>query len=131
MGLPCVLYLDKSTWQTFPVIMYAKITSPEFENIDKFLEFSINEFEKEDSNFYHKEHKTDQIDGKKYSIMDYKGGSYKSFERVFYIQMAKTVGYVVFSSQNENDFKKYSNSIYEIVDSYKYKSKYIDYKEPK
>ncbi len=131
MGLPCVLYLDGYSWNDSPVIMYAKIASMNFEKIDKFIDFAIQEFNKEDPNFFHKELKTEEIDDSKYIIMDYQGGSYKSYERVFYVQMKKAVGYVVFSARNEEDFKKYSDAIFEIVKSYKYKPEYIDYKENK
>lgn len=129
MGLPCVLYIDGYTWQNSPVIMYSKIASTDYENIDTFIDFAIKEFQKEDSDFNHKELKTGKIDDKKYIIMDYQGGPYNSFERVFYIQMEKAVGYVVFSARNQDDFKKYSDAIFEIVESYEYKPEYIDYKE--
>lgn len=131
MGLPCVLYIDGYTWQNSPVIMYSKIASTNFENIDKFIEFAIKEFKKGDSNFSHKVLKTGIIDDGKFIIMDYHGGPYKSYERVFYIQMEKAVGYVVFSAQNETDFKKFADAIYEVIESYEYKPEYVDYKEVK
>jgi len=129
MGLPCVLYLDGFNWQNSPVVMYSKIASPNYDKIDLFINYAIKEFQKEDPNFDHKELKNGQIDDKKYIIMNYQGGIYNSYERVFYIQMEKAVGYVVFSARNQTDFKKYSNAIFEIVESYKYKPEYIDYKE--
>src|SRR6185503_19573676 len=46
-GLPCVLYVNGYTWQTSPVIMYAKIAGTNFENIDSFIAFAIKEFKKE------------------------------------------------------------------------------------
>ena len=129
MGLPCVLYIYGYTWQNSPVIMYAKIASTNYENINTFIDFAIKEFKKEDLDFYHKELKTGKIDSNKYIIMDYQGGPYNSYERVFYIQMEKAVGYVVFSARNEEDFNKYSDAIFEIAESYEYKPEYIDYKE--
>jgi hypothetical protein len=108
-GLPCVLYIEGHTWESSPVIMYAKIASPSFTNIDKFIAFAIKEFKKEDSTFYHKELKKGTIAENKYVIMDYHGGPYNSYERVFYIQMEKAVAYVVFSARNEEDYRKYSD----------------------
>ncbi|MCK5853423.1 hypothetical protein KAH27_10385 [bacterium] len=127
MGLHCVLYIDGFTWNNSPVIMYAKIASPEYEKIDKFLEFAIEAFVKEDPEFKHKEFKIAKIDGQKYIIMDYIGGPYKSYERVGYIQMEKAVAFVVFSARNEEDFKKYADAILEIVESFEYKPEYIGY----
>ena len=55
MRLPCVLYIDGYTWQNSPVIMYSKIASTNYENINIFIDFAIKEFKKEDSDFNHKE----------------------------------------------------------------------------
>jgi hypothetical protein len=60
--------------------------------------------------------------------MNYRGGPYNSFERVFYIQMENAVGYVVFSARNEKDFNTYSAAIIEVVNSFQYKPEYINYK---
>lgn len=128
-GLNCVLYLDGFSWNNSPVIMYSKIASTKFEDIDVFIDYSVKAFIKEDSNFIYKNIKTGEIGNKKYRILDYIGGPFISYERVFYIQMENAVGYVVFSAQNENDFKKYSDAIFEVVVTYKYKPEYIDYKE--
>ncbi|HZE85939.1 MAG TPA: hypothetical protein VE035_16585 [Puia sp.] len=128
-GLPCVLYIEGSTWENSPVIMYAKIASPTYTNIDKFIAYAIREFKKEDPNFQHKELKTGIIDTNKYVIMNYEGGPYHSFERVFYIQMKKAVGYVVFSAKNKEDFEKYAGAIFEIVRSYQYTPEFIDLKQ--
>ena len=131
MGLSCVLYIDGYTWQNSPVVMYAKIASTSFEDIDKFIEFAIKEYKKEDVNFFHKELKKGKIYDKKYIIMDYHGGLYNNYERVFYIQMEKAVGYVVFSARNEEDFKKFSGSIIEVAESFQYKPEYIGFNEKK
>ncbi len=128
MGLPCVLYLKGYTWESSPVIMYAKIAGTTFENIDSFISFAIKDFVKEDSNFYHNELKRSKIDSFQYVVMDYIGGPYKSYERVFYVQMPKAVGYVVFSARNNEDFMKYSTDIIEVILSFKYKPEYIGYK---
>ncbi|MDP4150259.1 MAG: hypothetical protein Q8927_19715 [Bacteroidota bacterium] len=122
-GLPCVLYIDGFTWESSPVIMYAKIASPTYPTIDKFIAFAIREFVKEDPKFYHKELKTGEIGGKKYVIMNYRGGPYNSYERVFYVQMESAVGYVVFSAKNKPDFDKYADALLDVVASYHYVGK--------
>ena len=129
MGLPCVIYIDGYNWQNSPVIMYSKIASPNYDKIELFVDFSIKEFQKEDSKFQYKEIKNGQIADKKYIIMDYQGGTYDSFERVFYIQMEKGVGYVVFSARNKSDFEKYSSAMFDIIESYKYEPDYIEQKK--
>ena len=130
MGLPCVLYIDGYNWQNSPVIMYAKIASTDYEDIDKFVEYAIKEFLKVDPNFKHTRIKTNILRNQfKYYINDYQGGPYNSYERVMYIQMEKAVGYVVFSARNLDDFEKYADAIYEIVHSFEYEPEFIDYKE--
>ena len=128
MGLPCVLYLKGYTWENSPVIMYAKIAGTTFEKVDSFISFAVREFVKEDPNFSHTELKRAKIDSFQYVVMDYIGGPYKSYERVFYVQMPKAVGYVVFSARNNEDFMKYSTGIIGVMLSFKYKPEYIDYK---
>lgn len=128
-GLPCVLYINGYTWEDSPVIMYAKIASQTFTDIDKFIAFAIKEFKKEDPKFYFKEFKNGKRNGYKYVIMNYRGGPYNSYERVFYIQMKNAVGYVVFSARNENDFNKYSEVIFDIVNSFQYKPEFINFKK--
>jgi hypothetical protein len=131
MNLPCVLYLNGWNWQNSPVVMYAKIAGINFENIDKFIEFAIGEFKKQDPKFFHKELRNGKIAGQKYVIMDYIGGPYRSYQRVFYIQMDKAVGYVVFTSKSKEDFDRYADAVFEISDSYKYSPEYINYQERK
>lgn len=126
-GLPCVLYMNGYTWENSPVIMYAKIASPDYTQVDKFIAFAIKEFKQEDPNFHYKEFRKDSINGHKYVIMNYQGGPYNSYERVFYVQMKNAVGYVVFSARNKEDYDKYSDAIFEIVKSFHYKPEFINY----
>ena len=127
-GLPCVLYIQGSTWENSPVIMYAKIASPEFTVMENFIAFTLKELKKEDPKFYNKEFKKDTINGHRYVIMNYRGGPYNSYERTLYVQMKGAVGYIVFSARNEEDYNKYSDAILEIVSSFQYKPEYINYK---
>ena len=110
--------------------MYAKIASPNFTEIDKFIAFAIKEFKKEDPKFHFKQFKNGKLNGYKYVIMNYQGGPYNSYERVFYVQMKGAVGYVVFSARNEVDYNKYSDAIFEITNSFQYKPEFINY-QPK
>lgn len=128
IGLPCVLYINGYTWENSPVVMYAKIAGTIFENIDSFILFAIKDFKNLDSTFYHNELNRGKVDSFQYIVMDYQGGPYKSYERVFYVQMPKAVGYVVFSARNNEDFMKYSNDIIEVILSFKYKPEFIGFK---
>src|SRR6266446_10499155 len=42
-GLPCVLYPKGSTWADAKTIMYAKIASTQYEDVDKFAAIAIKE----------------------------------------------------------------------------------------
>jgi hypothetical protein len=44
--------------------------------------------------------------------------------------MKDAVGYVVFSARNEDDYNTYSNAIFEIANSFRYKPEFINY-QPK
>ena len=125
-GLPCVLYLKGSTWKDSPVIMYAKIASTEFENVDEFIKFAIKGFLKEDSNFVYQRHSIRAINKSNSAIVNnYIGGPYHSYERVAYIQVPQAVCYIVFSSSNKEDFAKYSDALLSTVDTFVYKPEYI------
>src|SRR5260221_949341 len=107
-GLPCVLYLSNSTWQHSPVIMYAKIASPDHKTVKEFTEFAYAEWKKRDSNFV-RERLNDVKIAVGYTAVVYKyvGGPYGSFEGTAYIQVPNAVCYVVFSARNEADYHKY------------------------
>src|ERR1700730_14516055 len=45
-GLPCVLYPKDSSWSDAKTIMYAKIASPQFEDVDAFVATAIKEMKK-------------------------------------------------------------------------------------
>ncbi len=45
-GLPCVFYPKGSTWADAKTIMYAKIASTQYEDVDAFVATAIKEMEK-------------------------------------------------------------------------------------
>jgi hypothetical protein len=45
-GLPCVLYPKGSSWADARTIMYAKIASTQFENVEKFVAMAMQEMQK-------------------------------------------------------------------------------------
>ena len=127
-GLHCVLYLNKYSWKDSPVVMYAKIASTEFENVDTFIVFAIKSYLKQDSNFIYNKYATKKINEKDSAIIyDYYGGPYYNFERVAYIQVPKAVCYIVFSSINKESFDSYSNDLLNVVKTFIYKPEYINY----
>ena len=131
MGLHCVLYLDGYNWSNSPAVMYAKIASTNYEKVQPFIDFALKEFIHEDPNFEYKEFKTGKINNLEYKIMDYKGGPYKSYERVFYVQMEKAVGFIVFTTNDKDIFDDNSKAIFEVIESFEYMPEYINYKENK
>ena len=129
MGLPCVLYVSGSTWKDSPVIMYSKIASPNYPEVEGFIKFAIAEFIKEDSHFVHKRLEPHKIDSTFSAVVyDYQGGVYQSFERTAYIQVPNAVCYVVFSARNKKDFQKYADALYDVLDSFKLRPEYINHK---
>src|SRR5438094_8502140 len=42
-GLPCVLYPKGSSWSDAKTVMYAKIASTQYEDVDKFVAIAIKE----------------------------------------------------------------------------------------
>ncbi len=54
-GLPCVLYPKDTTWQTAPVVMYAKIASTTHEDAKEFIKVAIEHMTKERPGFTHRQ----------------------------------------------------------------------------
>src|SRR6266498_4256793 len=45
-GMPCVLYRKGSSWSEAKTVMYAKIASTQYEDVDKFVAIAIKDMEK-------------------------------------------------------------------------------------
>jgi hypothetical protein len=71
-------------------------------------------------------------DGHAYVINDYRHGAKpeianSQFERVAYVQLPDAVAYIVFTVPTEKLHKKYARAVEEVVKTFSYEPKYIDY----
>lgn len=106
-GLPCVLYRKGQSWADGKTVMYAKIASTDFETVDAFLSFAINEMKDK--------HGTPKIkialgktkDGHDYFINEYPATkTYSQWERVAYVQLPHAVAYIVLTSRDKAHYEK-------------------------
>ena len=129
-GLHCVLYLTGSSWQDSPVIMYAKVASTRFESIQTFLEFTHQEYAKDDP-----APKLEPMppvvinDTLTATVESLSGGVHGSHEATAYVQVPGAVCYVVFSARNEADFRSYVRALPEAVGTFRYRPEYIGFGE--
>jgi hypothetical protein len=132
-GLPCVLYLEGSTWADADAVMYAKIASTDTTDRDAFVKAAIAHMSKDDKAF-----KSERVasgktgDGHAYVINDYRHGAEpgtanSQFERVAYVQLPDAVAYIVFTVPTEALHKKYAPAVEETVKSFAYQPKYINF----
>lgn len=126
-GLHCVLYLKESNWADSPVIMYARVASPEYPELDEFIEFSYQQFKKGNPNFVREQLESMKVGEYEAKIYRYEDPLYKSFEATAYIQVPNAVCYIVYSNGDKVDFNKYLNSFKQVVASFKYRPNFIDY----
>src|SRR6266513_2910009 len=120
-GLPCVLYLKGSSWSDANKIMYAKIASTQYEDVDKFVATAIKEMKDRHGLPKQKIESGKTGDGKPYFINEYPATkNYSQWERVAYIQLPHAVAYVVLSSRDESSYRKDSPALREALKSFAY-----------
>lgn len=131
-GLPCVLYPKDTTWQTAPVVMYAKIASTTHEDAKEFVKVAIEHMTKQRPGFTHRQVAAGKTnEGLEWVINEYPATeSYPRMERVAYVQMPKAVAYIVMSAENANVGDRYSAALEDVVASFAYKEEFIGYKPP-
>src|SRR5207244_10567590 len=99
-GLPCVLYPKGSSWADAKTVMYAKIASTQYEDVDKFVAIAIKEMKDRHGLPKEKIESGKTRDGRSYFINEYPATkTYSQWERVAYVQLPKAVAYTVLSSQ--------------------------------
>lgn len=118
-GLPCVLYPEGATWETADPLMYAKIASTDYEDAEVFVKDAIEDMKKERPGFKMKKVASGKTaGGEAYVINEYPPTeTYKRFERVAYVQLAKAVAYIVFSADDKSAFAKHQGALEEAVKS--------------
>jgi hypothetical protein len=125
---PCVMYPAGSSWSASPVVMYARIASLDYTENEKFSNYAVDFFKKDDPNFKYKKVASGKTpEGFKYFINEYERPSYPLFEQVAYIQLPKAVAYVVYSAQTKDIFEKNYDKLDKVLSSFRYREDYIGY----
>jgi hypothetical protein len=120
-GLPCVLYPKGSSWSDAKTIIYAKIASTQYENVEAFVTVAIKEMKKTHGTPKQKIASGKTHDGRSYFINEYPATkSYTQWERVAYVQLPKAVAYVVLSSRDEASYRKDNAALQEVLKSFAY-----------
>jgi hypothetical protein len=119
--LPCVLYRKDSSWSDAKTIMYAKIASTQFEDVNAFVSVAIKEMEKVHGKPKEKIASGKTHDGHDYFINEYPATkTYSQWERVAYVQLPKAVAYIVLSSRDEASYRKDSGALQEVLKTFMY-----------
>jgi hypothetical protein len=119
-GLPCVFYPKGSTWADAKTIMYAKIASTQYEDVDAFVATAIKEMEKARGKPKEKIESGKTRDGMRYFVNEYPAKAYSQWERVAYIQLPKAVAFIVLSSRDESSYRKDASALNEVLKSFRY-----------
>lgn len=120
-GLPCVLYPRGSSWEDAKTIMYAKIASTQYEDVNAFVATAIKEMEKARGKPREKVASGKTHDGHAFFINEYPAAeNYSQWERVAYVQLPKAVAYIVLSSRNEASYRKNSGALDEVLKTFIY-----------
>ncbi len=105
--LPCVLYPKGSSWADAKTIVYAKIASTEFEDVNEFVSWAIKGMEKVHGKPKEKIASGKTADGRDYFINEYPATKpYSQWERVGYVQLPHAVAYIVLSSRDKTSYSK-------------------------
>ena len=125
-GLPCVLYPKGSSWSDAKTVMYAKIASTQFEDVNAFVAAAIKDMEKTHGKPKEKIASGKTKDGHDYFINEYPATkTYSQWERVGYVQLPRAVAYIVLSSRDQASYKKDCGALQDVL-----KNTFI-YLEPK
>ena len=129
-GLPCVLYPKGSSWADAKTIMYAKIASTQYEDVDKFVAIAIKEMKDRHGLPKEKIESGKTRDGRSYFINEYPARkSYSQWERVAYVQLPRAVAYIVLSSRDEASYRKDSRALQEVLKTFMYLEPKTDMKK--
>ena len=126
-GLPCVLYPKGESWADAQTVMYAKIASTQFEDVNAFVAMAIKDMEKTHGKPKEKIAFGKTKDGHDYFINEYPATkTYSQWERIAYVQLPKAVAYIVLSSRDEPSYRKDSPALKEVLKSFGYLEPKID-----
>ncbi len=120
-GMPCVLYRKGSSWSDAKTVIYAKIASTQFEDVNAFVAIAIKEMKKTHGASKEKIASGKTRDGHVYFINEYPATkSYSQWERVAYVQLPRAVAYIVLSSRDEASYRKDSGALQEVLKTFMY-----------
>src|SRR5947207_8798196 len=120
-GMPCVLYPKDSSWSNAKTVMYAKIASTQFEDVNAFVAMAIKEMKKTHGAPKEKIASGKTKDGHDYFINEYPATkSYSQWERVAYVQLPRAVAYIVLSSRDEASYRKDSGALQQALKTFMY-----------
>lgn len=118
-GLPCVLYPKGSSWQDAKTIIYAKIASTQYEDVNAFVNTAIKEMKKTHGTPKEKIASGKTLDGHDYFVNEYPATkTYSQWERVAYVQMSHAVAYIVLSSRDGSNYRKDSAALQEVLKTF-------------
>ncbi|HEX4653639.1 MAG TPA: hypothetical protein VH227_05260 [Candidatus Udaeobacter sp.] len=111
-GLPCVLYPKGQSWSDARTVMYAKIASTQYEDVNAFVAAAIKDMKAKHGTPKEKVAAGKTRDGHDYFINEYPATkSYSQWERVGYVQLPHAVAYIVLSSRDQASYKKDSGAL--------------------
>jgi len=120
-GLPCVLYPKGSSWADAKTIMYAKIASTQFEDVNAFVAMAIKEMAKTQGKPKEKIASGKTHDAHDYFINEYRATkNYSQWERVAYVQLPHAVAFIVLSSRDHASYQKDSGALQEVLKTFIY-----------
>lgn len=121
-GLPCVLYRKGQSWANGKTVMYAKVASTDFEDVDVFVSWAINEMKEDHGMPKLKIAIGKTKDGQDYFINEYPASkTYSQWERVAYVQLPHAVAYIVLTSRDKAHYQKDCSALEEMLkDSFVY-----------
>jgi len=120
-GLPCVLYPKGSSWADAKTIMYAKIASTQFEDVNAFVATAIKEMAKTHGKPKEKIASGKTHDAHDYFINEYAATkNYSQWERVAYVQLPHAVAFIVLSSRDHASYQKDSGALQEVLKTFIY-----------
>ena len=120
-GLPCVLYPKGSSWSDAKTVMYAKIASTQFEDVNAFVATAIKDMQATRGVPKEKIVSGKTGDGHDYFFNEYPATkNYSQWERVAYIQLPRAVAYIVLSSRDEASYRKDAPALREVLKTFGY-----------
>ena len=124
-GQPCVLYPKGSSWADARTVMYAKIASTEFEDVNEFVAWAIKGMKAKHGTPKEKIASGKTADSRDYFINEYPATkNYSQWERVGYVQLPHAVVYIVLSSRDKVSYSKDASALEKVL-------KTLVYLEPK